>query len=148
MMMSTTWKTWLDVWLLVMFGAAGLFALAAFPPLDAAVRLFYDVIYWPLDGNSAWGEDLRPSVGILGAVFMGMTLFMKIAIDAAQMHSDQALWRKIFAALLAWYVVDSIISVVTGVPVNALSNTLIFASGAVPFIASGVLNSAKRHHPA
>jgi hypothetical protein len=144
-MMNGFWKRWLDIWLLAMLLAGAGFALSAFKALEAPVRIFYDVIYWPMDGQSAWSEPLRASVGILGAVFIGMILFFKIAVDEAHRQASHSLWRRILGALLAWYVIDSTLSVLSGIPMNALSNTLILASGAVPFLASGVLFPASTY---
>lgn len=55
------WKTWMTAWCwgILLFGVA--FAVAAFPAADGPTRLFYDVIYWPVDGHSPWGEAPLPS---------------------------------------------------------------------------------------
>ena len=49
-------------------------------------------------------------------------------------------WRGIAAGVCAWFAIDSTISVVTGFPLNAVSNTLIIAMLLAPVPGSGVLH--------
>jgi hypothetical protein len=51
--------------------------------------------------------------------------------------ADPALWRGLSRAILIWYVVDSALSVVTGVPINALTNTLFVALFLMPAVKLG-----------
>jgi hypothetical protein len=55
--------------------------------------------------------------------------------------SDAApLWRLMTAAVLLWYVVDSVISVATGVAFNAVSNTLLVALYLAAMLGSGAMS--------
>ena len=68
---------------------------------------------------------------------------MLAAADASpESAAARSLWRGITYAVVAWYVIDSIISVRTGFALNALSNTLFLA--AYLFVAgrTGALHAA------
>lgn len=63
--MSVIWRQWLTLWCYLVLVLGIIFAGSAFAQTDAAVRLFYDLIYWPLDGQSGWHESLRLTAAIL-----------------------------------------------------------------------------------
>jgi hypothetical protein len=123
-----------------MVGFGALFAACAIPAFDGGTQLFYDVIYWPLDGASGFTEDVRFTCALLGAVTMGWALTIRGLVQAAHQLGAPA-WRSLVAAMLTWYVIDSAISVASGVPVNAVSNTALIAALLAPILASGVLGN-------
>jgi hypothetical protein len=120
------------------------FAGSAWPQTDAAVRLFSDVIYWPLDGQSGWHESLRLTAAILGAVMMGWSLTLLTLVQAAVKQPQLALWRPMTGAILVWWGVDSSISVALNTPGNAVSNTGFLLLYLIPVLASGVLKQPNR----
>jgi hypothetical protein len=130
--MTGLWKNWVWAWWSVMMAAALVFWLAAIPGLDAPVLVFYDMIHWPFDGMSGFTEATRPTAAILGAVFLGFALAVGALMRAG-------LWREATMIIGVWYVTDSAASVLTGVPVNALSNTVIIVAYLIPVLASGVI---------
>lgn len=142
--MSGLWKTCLWAWWALMLGGALAFWFAAFPGLDAPVLLFYDAINWPLDGETGFTEATRPTAAVLGAVFLGFALalgaLMRLAF-AATGEQAASLWRAITAIVVVWYVTDSFVSVATGIPGNAVSNTGIAAGYLLPVLASGALGA-------
>lgn len=144
--MNTFYKTWIKgwCWSVIAFGIA--FAGAAAPATDGFARLFYDLVYWPLDGASPYDANMAFTVAILGAVTMGWGLTTLAFVDLADQVGARA-WRALGFAMAAWYVVDSAISVAAGAPGNAVSNTLIVATFFIPLIASGALG-AREPQPA
>ena len=143
--MSSFWKSWLTVWWWGMVIASIAFTAAAIPGLDGPVLVFYDIIDGPLDGQSHFTEATRPTTAILGAVFLGFALAIGAMIrmaHAAPAAAAAALWRTITIIILTWYGVDSTVSVLTGIPLNAVSNTAILAAYLLPVLASGVLKAA------
>lgn len=81
---------------------------------------------------------MRFSVGLTGALTIGWILTLMAAVQGAEAVGP-TLWRKIALAVLAWYVIDSAISVMTGFGLNAVSNTLLTIGFLIPVFASGVL---------
>jgi len=143
-MMSTIWRQWVTAWCCLVLGLGVVFAGSAWPQTDAAVRLFYDVIYWPLDGQSGWHENLRLTAAILGAVMMGWSLTLLTLVQVALKQPQLSLWRPMTGAILVWWIVDSSISVALHTPGNAVSNTGFLLLYLIPVLASGVLKQPSR----
>jgi hypothetical protein len=136
--MSGIWKAWMQVWSLGVVGFGLLLALAGHPATDAPARLFYDLIF---HANGAPVQFESPAerltVCILGCVMIGWG-FTVLAI-ARQGQGSAPLWRSTTLAVLAWYVSDSMYSLINGAPLNAASNTLLLATYLIPVLASGAL---------
>jgi hypothetical protein len=137
--MTGFWKVWIQVWCwgTLVFGVVLLGA--AHPTTEAPARMFYDLIYWPIDGGSRFdGEAFRLTVAVLGAVMIGWAVTIFGAIKAAHSGSPE-LWRAITTAMAVWYIVDSAASVMNGSPMNAVSNTVFLVAWLIPMLATGVL---------
>lgn len=141
--MTPFWKNWLETWCWAIAAIGAMFAACAIPALDGGTRLFYDLVYWPLDGQSGFTEDVRFTCAILGAVTLGWALTIRALVNAAHQLGAPT-WRALVTAMLIWYVIDSAISVASGVAGNAVSNTLLVAALLPPIIASGVLGGSER----
>lgn len=137
--MTGVWKIWMRVW----FAAALLFGavlwLAGIPGADGPARLVLATV----SGDPATGDLLdlpamRFALALQGALTIGWMLTLMAAVQGAEAVGP-ALWRKILVAMLAWYVIDSAISVMTGFPMNAVSNTLLTIGFLIPVFGSGVL---------
>ena len=97
----------------------------AFAATDAAavllLRLFGGA---PVEMPAA----MRFATGLMGAVTMGWgASLLAVATSIATLAPElrQILWRRIGWAVLAWYLIDSTISVMTGFWPNAVSNTVL-----------------------
>lgn len=104
--------------------AVGLvFALAAWPPLAGPLVFGVDLFIWPLDGlQTLAAPETRVFMAISGGLMFGwgVTLW-KLA--AHLMPTDPAAVRSItMTGLYCWFAVDSLASVMAGVPVNAVAN--------------------------
>jgi hypothetical protein len=141
--MTGFWKNWLIVWCWATIGVGVLFAAGAIPALDGGVRLFYDIIMWPIDGLSPYGEEVRLTAALLGAVMIGWGIAIFGLIDAAESVGVQT-WRTLTLSVVVWYAIDSAISIALGAPVNALSNTGFLVTFLAPILASGVLRGGRR----
>ncbi|SOE13147.1 hypothetical protein SAMN05877838_0916 [Hoeflea halophila] len=99
------------------------FALAAWPPLAGPVVFAVDLFIWPLDGQQMLAApETRVFIAISGGLMVGwgVTLW-KLA--AHLMPVDPAAVRSItMTGLYCWFAVDSLASVMAGVPVNAAAN--------------------------
>ena len=138
-MMTGLYRNWMNIWRAAMIAAGLIFVLAAFPATDIFVRLFYDLIYWPLDGNSGFSDASRPTIAILGAVFLAFAVLIQGVVKIAFDDPASPLWRVITMSVVVWWVVDSGVSVICGVPVNAVTNTILLVIFLVPILGSGVL---------
>jgi hypothetical protein len=137
--MTALWQRWIVAWCwgVLLFGAV--LAMAAVPVLDAAPRFIVGL----LGGNPAKAAlldqpEMRFGIGLQGALTIGWALMMFTMISVAA-EAGARVWRPMTLSLLAWYVIDSAISVSTGFPLNALSNSVVVALYLAPVLASGVL---------
>jgi hypothetical protein len=137
--MTGMWRNWMTVWCIAMIVSGLIFVLAAFPATDVFARIFYDFVYWPLDGQSGFSDAARPTIAILGAVFFAWAIMLQGVIKIALDDPASPLWRVITTGVVVWYVVDSGASFACGIPVNVVTNTLLFVTFLVPVLGSGVL---------
>ncbi len=66
----------------------------------------------------------------------------KSGLDFVDDAQGAQIWREITAAISVWYVVDCAISLGTGFPLNAVSNTILIIGYLIPVLGSGVLSRA------
>jgi hypothetical protein len=137
--MTGIWKTLMDAfcWLTIAFGV--IFAAAGFERTSAPASLFYDLVYWPLDGKSAFAENIRFTVAIMGCVMIGWGVTLYGVVHEACKTSNSPLWRSLTFGVMTWFMIDSTLSVVSGVPMNAVANLGFLFCFIVPVIGSGVL---------
>jgi hypothetical protein len=137
--MSGFWRNWLTgwCWVVALFGL--LLAGAAFEPTSIPTRLLFDL----LNGPSPLDLDaqMRFALAVLGAVTFGWGLTFLAAIRAAHQLGDggRPVWRGITLSVVAWYVIDSGLSVATGYGLNAVPNTFFLLAFLAPVIRGGVL---------
>lgn len=136
--MNGFWKTWMRVWCWGVVAFGGVLALSAVPALDAAPRFVLGLV-----GGSPGlldQSEMRFAFGLQGALTLGWSVSMMAMVGLAH-QSGAPVWRSLTASLLVWYVIDSLISVATGFPLNAVSNTLLTAGYLAPVLATGVLRA-------
>lgn len=135
-MNRTSWEKGLHAWIWLTIGIGGLFAGAGVPGLDGGAGIFYGLVSGgTVDASAFAAPGMRISVSLVGAVMLGWGCAM-LAVWRAR-GADPALWRGLSRAVLIWYGVDSALSVATGFPLNALSNTLFTALFLVPALKLG-----------
>lgn len=136
-------RTWLTLWAwgVVIFGVV--LATFALPAIDGAGRMVFDLIGNP--APAAPDAHLRFSVGLMGCVTIGWGVTYFALFRAAwALPVDQArpVWRMTLLGSLAWFVPDSILSVVTGFPMNVLPNIVLLILLVIPLARSGMLKGA------
>ena len=141
------WKNWMTAWcwLVLVFGVV--LALVATPMTDAAVRFVFALISRDPSSDTILAQPpMRFAIGLQGALTIGWALTIFGMARAAE-TSGAAVWRALTVSLVAWYVIDSAISVLTGFPLNALSNTLLMSGYLAPVLSSGVLSPRQSRQP-
>lgn len=122
-------------WFVVAAGA--IFYTAALPALEAPATLFYRMVGHPSGEPLFVSAATRLSVSLLGAVTIGWGLTIVAAAEAA---AGKSLIKGLTRAILIWFVIDSAASIVTGYPLNAVSN----AGFVALFFAPMMLAAGKR----
>lgn len=137
--MQRTWAAWLTMWCWFVFAFGVLLVTAAIPALDGPARAMFDLFNNNPGSAEAFDQPaVRFGLGLQGALSMGWAL-TTFAVFRAARTLGAPIWRAQTVALLVWYLTDSAISVGTGFPLNALSNTLLFAGYLAPVLLSGAL---------
>lgn len=137
--MSEFWRRWLVVWC----WAVGLFGVvlagAGLEATSGPVRLVFALLG---PGQPLVLDDpMRFAVALMGAVTLGWSVTLLAAVQAAHALGDRAapVWKLLTTGVIGWYVVDSCLSVATGFPLNALSNSILVAGYLLPVLRGGVL---------
>lgn len=137
--MTGLWRTWMILWRwgVALFGV--ILALGGFPATSGLAQFLLDSMY--TGGAATLDAPLRFGVGIQGALSIGLALLVYGAVRAADLLGPRSrpVWGVCTAALIAWFVIDSSISVFNGFALNAVSNTLLMAGFLASVLASGVL---------
>ncbi len=139
--MSGLWKTWITAWcgFVMVFGAA--LTLVALPATDALPRWIFAVISQNPASDALLAQPaMRFGFGLQGALTIGLALTFLGMARAAE-TGGAPVWRSMTLALTTWFVLDSGISVITGFPLNAVSNALVMAGYLIPVLASRALVS-------
>ncbi len=135
----------LKAWSIAMIGLGLLFVAAAWPVLDWPARLFLDIAFWPIDGRP---EGLNPEQRLLSVIGGGLTVgwgvLLVLLFDRAHRTGDDELSRLAVTGLLAWFIVDSLGSIVVGAWMNAIINTALVAGFVIPLALENRLNQGRR----
>lgn len=120
--------TLLKVGSAILVGFGVLIALAAWPPTSGLVEFLVDLSAWPLDGGQTLAaNETRLALAIAGGVMAGWGAMVWIATGRLADTDPAFLRTMVLVPTLIWYVVDSLGSVASGIPVNVLVNTLFLA---------------------
>jgi hypothetical protein len=131
--MSSFWKNWLTVCCI----GAGLFGAvlyaAAFPATTWGTEQFMKLIGnpWP----AAPDRYLQFAFGLMGAITIGWMITLYTLLRAAwtmDAASARPLWRGVVLSIAVWWVIDSYVSIASGFPLNAVSNTVLALALGLP----------------
>lgn len=137
--MSLFWQAWFQFWLVSMIVFALVVAGGALPATEAPLRIGLALT------SMGPPTDLTPAgrfmIGILGGVFLGwMVMFALVLRQATAMgRAGRPLWLASTAGMLAWFALDSTLSVATGFGLNLVPNTLALATFLIGVVGSRVL---------
>jgi signal transduction histidine kinase len=141
-----TTKSLKPAWMTGWCTALGLFGLiiagGGFEATSGPIQMFFDVLNGP--GELDLNPHTRFILAVLGAVTIGWSLTLMVAIQATHQIEQQArrsIWLGIVASIVVWYVIDSSLSIATGFWLNAVSNTIICATFLILVIRYGALRS-------
>jgi hypothetical protein len=133
-------------WMTVWCTAIGLFGLiiigGGFEATSGPIRMFFNLLDGP--GELDLNPHMRFTLAVLGAVTIGWSVTLLVAIQAAhqlEQQTKRSIWIGIVASIMFWYVIDSSLSIATGFWHNAISNTIISATFLIPVIRYGLLRS-------
>ena len=130
------WERALHIWCWLVAGFGLMFACGGLAATDAGAGLYFWLVSaGQLDAASFNAAGLRSTVAVMGAVMFGWGWTM-IALYRA-VGPDAGIWRGVSWSVLGWFVVDSSLSVATGLTGNAIANTLFLVMFLVPAVKLG-----------
>lgn len=127
-------------WLVVATSVVAVFGLVlVFSPLFAR-WLFGWILFGSATGLVRLGAAAQPYLqlvhGVLGAVMFGWSLALLLVVVGPFARGEWEAWRTIAASLAAWFVLDTVLSLVAGFWPNAVLNTVLVLLFAVPLTAT------------
>jgi hypothetical protein len=143
--MDPVWLRWLHAWCWMALGLSVMFLVCIIPALSAPARLFFDVMFWPIDGRPTLSTpDALLATSLLGAILIGWLILMLLIVRDPVLSQEPKLWRYMTIGLVVWCVIDSVASILAGASLNAVSNAVLTAGWVVPVFASGILTAPQR----
>jgi hypothetical protein len=130
------WEQALHIWCWQVAGFGLLFAAGGLAGADAGAGLYYWVVSGgQLDAGAFDAPGLRSTLGVMGGLMFGWGVSL-IAVYRA-VGADARVWRALGWGVLGWFVVDSALSLATGLPGNVVANTLFLFQFLVPAVKLG-----------
>lgn len=132
-MNSETTVTWLKVMSALVIGFGATTAASAYPPLAGITNAFIDLAMWPIDGAQTVAEPVpRFMSAVSGGILVGWGLLFWLVSTQLYPREPELARTLILSSIGVWFVVDSVASVVAGVPLNVLLNVPFLAGFAWP----------------
>jgi hypothetical protein len=126
-------KFYLKITALVVGAFAPVFFLGTMLATAEPARWTLDLLSWPLDGLQTYDE---PTTRFLSALTGGFLFGWGMMIWALSVwvydHAPEMVRRSVILGILAWFVLDSLGSIASGTPSNALFNVLVLLLAAGP----------------
>jgi len=118
-MNPTIWRRWLLFAAAVVVGVGAGFTVLALVGVPAELM---DVLYLPGEPDVAQAATLSFAIGVTGSVMVGWGASMLyVYLDPASL-SRPRIARAFFIGTVAWFVLDSLVSLALGAMINVVGN--------------------------
>ena len=120
-MNPTTWHRWLLLAASIVVGVGAAFVLLA---LVGVPRELMEILYLPGEPDVASADTVSFAVGVTGSVMVGWGVSMLyIYLDPAMLERPR-IARAFFLATVAWFILDTFVSIAVGAMINVVGNCL------------------------
>jgi hypothetical protein len=120
-MNARTWHRWLLLAASIVVGAGAVLAALALVGVPPGLM---EVLYLPGEPDVASADTISFAVGVSGAVMVGWGASMLyIYLDAAMLDRPR-IARAFLIATMAWFVLDTLMSIALGAVINVVGNCL------------------------
>jgi hypothetical protein len=110
-----------------------LVAFGAHPATALPATWLADIVFWPFDGSQPLDAPAaRVLAAISGGVMVGWGIMMWLVIDRLLPKEPQLTRMLLVESTLAWYLVDSTGSFMSGATVNVFLNTILMLAIVIP----------------
>ena len=129
------WMGWLKIsMLLVILGGVILALSSVMGGLPVMDKMIDSVFFMGKIPGEAAVSMRNWMAGVTGAVMVGWGCSMFYVVNHALKKREQWAWRCIFYPVLAWFIIDSLISAYFHVGFNVLLNTVLFLQLVAPLL--------------
>ncbi|MFK8012737.1 MAG: hypothetical protein AB8B80_11890 [Marinicellaceae bacterium] len=112
-----------------------MWALAPYTSINLPSRFLLDLLDWPLNNLSAeLSRDVMWLSSIGAGLLVAFSIFLYGIVAPAIKTYDKSIINVSKLAIIAWYIVDSVGSIASGVLSNAIFNTVFFIMVMIPLI--------------
>ncbi|MBI3219365.1 MAG: hypothetical protein HYZ44_07625 [Bacteroidetes bacterium] len=119
-------KFWLKITAIVVGSFGPIFFLGTMTSTMEPARLTLDLLSWPIDGLTTYQS---PDTRFLSALTSGFLLGWGVMIWCLSIwvydHAPEAVRKSVLIGILSWFFLDSVGSIASGNPSNALINILV-----------------------
>ena len=126
-------KFWLKITAVVVGSFGPVFFLGTMPATVEPARLTLDLLSWPIDGVTTYASaDTRFLSALTGGFLTGWGVMIWFLSTQVYDAAPEAVRKSVVYGLLAWFCVDSLGSIASGNPSNAVFNIAVLALGVGP----------------
>ena len=126
-------KLWLKVTAIVVGSFGPVFFLGTMEATSEPARLTLDLLSWPLDGASSYrSSDTKFLSALTGGFLLGWGVMIWCLSEWVYDKAPEGVRRAVIIGLLSWFCLDSLGSITSGNPSNALFNVFILLLAAGP----------------
>ena len=134
--MTEFWKKWLIVAAAITVLAGLGFAVLTATAAIGIHNTVFDLVFLPGEMDAPAGDAGSFAMGVTGAVLVGWAAMMLVLLTSRSTSSLPDTWRALAIGLVAWFVVDGIVSIAAGAFGNLVLNLGFVALFAPPLIAT------------
>lgn len=115
--------SWLRAGSMIVIGVGVLMTVSALPALALPFEMLLDLVFWPFNGQERLDAPMaRLLAGIGGSVIVAWGL-MLLLVSVRVLPRDPALAHSlIVSSVVAWFVLDCMVSILVGAYLNVLLN--------------------------
>lgn len=112
-----------------------IWGLAPYDGINEPARLLLDMLDWPLgDAEATLSRSQKWLSAIGGGLVLALSILLLGIVVPALEKGDRRTVRTAIAALVAWYLFDSVGSAYSGVASNVFFNTIFVVAILIPLI--------------
>lgn len=131
----------IGAWLVLGFGVV--LAFAALPATSGPTVLLADLVFWPIDGAQELSQESRLLSAVIGGVMVGWGTLLLLMIRELFPREPDLVRKLILRSVWAWFVVDSVGSMVAEAPINVVLNLGFLLAFVIPWRIVGAPSSVK-----
>lgn len=126
MMTYDVHRLWLCITALVVGAFGPVFFLGTMLPTAGPAALTLDLLAWPVDGAQTFADPTTRFLSALtGGYLLGLGVMIWLLATKVYDRAPEAVRRSVLGGIMAWFVLDSLGSALSGNPSNVLFNVAV-----------------------